>query len=58
MAEVTENAAKFNPHANFAIVDCSFASGCLTGKKLKNLASVKGTASAVKTEVLATANGT
>jgi basic membrane protein A and related proteins len=58
MAPITKSAAKANPRARFAIVDCSYQSHCLTGPKLKNLASVKGTASAVKTKVLATANGT
>ena len=58
MAQVTENAAKFNPAAKFAIVGCSYASGCLASPKLKNLVSVKGTASAVKKLVLARANST
>jgi basic membrane protein A and related proteins len=58
MASATELAAKANPKAKFAIVACSYQSHCLTGKKLKNIASVKGTAKAVKTVVLATANGT
>ena len=58
MASVTENAAKFNPKVKFAIVACTYRSHCLTGKKLKNITSVKGTAKAVKTVVLATANGT
>jgi len=58
MASVTELAAKFNPKVKFAIVACSYQSGCLTGKKLKNIVSVKGTAKAVKTVALATANGT
>jgi basic membrane protein A and related proteins len=58
MAQVTELAAKDNPAVKFAIVDCSYASGCLASPKLKNLVSVKGTASAVKTLVLARANGT
>jgi basic membrane protein A len=57
MAQVTESAAKDNPAVKFAIVDCSYASGCLASPKLKNLVSVKGTASAVKTLVLARANG-
>ena len=58
MAQATELSAKGNPKVHYAIVDCSYQSHCLTGPKLKNLSSVKGTASAVKTEVLATANGT
>jgi basic membrane protein A and related proteins len=58
MAPATESAAKANPRFRFAIVDCSYRSHCLTGKKLKNIASVKGTAKAVKTVVLATAKGT
>ena len=58
MAPSTEQAAKVNPKRNFAILDCTYASGCLKGKKLKNIISVKGTASAVKTLVLARANGT
>jgi basic membrane protein A and related proteins len=58
MAPATESVAKANPSFRFAIVDCSYQSHCLTGKKLKNIASVKGTANAVKTVVLATANGT
>jgi basic membrane protein A and related proteins len=57
MAQETELSAKGNPKVNYAIVDCSFKPHCLTGKKLKNLVSVKGTASAVKTLVLARANG-
>jgi basic membrane protein A and related proteins len=57
MAQATELSAKANPKVNYAIVDCSSQSHCLTGKKLKNLVSVKGTASAVKTLVLARANG-
>lgn len=55
MAPATESAAKANPRFRFAIVDCTYKSHCLTGKKLKNIASVKGTAKAVKTVVLATA---
>jgi basic membrane lipoprotein Med (substrate-binding protein (PBP1-ABC) superfamily) len=58
MAPATEAAAKANPKAKFAIVACSYQSHCLTGKKLKNITSVKGTATAVKTVVLAAANGT
>ena len=58
MASVTENAANANPKVKFAIVACTYQSGCLTGKKLRNITSVKGTATAVKTVVLATANGT
>jgi basic membrane protein A and related proteins len=58
MAPITESAAKANPMVKFAIVGCSYASGCLASPKLKNLISVKGTASAVKTLVLARANGT
>jgi basic membrane protein A and related proteins len=55
MASATEAAAKANRRFRFAIVDCSYKSHCLTGKKRKNIASVKGTAKAVKTVVLATA---
>ena len=58
MSSITESAAKVNPAAKFAIVGCSYASGCLASPKLKNLVSVKGTASAVKKLVLARANGT
>jgi basic membrane protein A and related proteins len=58
MASATELAAKGNPKVKFAIVACSYQSHCLTGTKLKNITSVKGTATAVKTVVLATANGT
>jgi basic membrane lipoprotein Med (substrate-binding protein (PBP1-ABC) superfamily) len=58
MAPVTESAAKANPKVKFAIVACSYQSHCLTGTKLKNITPVKGTAQAVKTVVLATANGT
>jgi basic membrane protein A len=58
MAQATEASANANPKVHYAIVDCSYASHCLTGKKLKNLVSVKGTASAVKALMLARANGT
>ena len=58
MGPSTESAAKANPSVKFAIVACSYLSGCLTGTHLKNITSVKGTATAVKTVVLATANGT
>jgi basic membrane protein A and related proteins len=37
MAAATESAAKANPSQPFAIVDCSYASGCLTGAKEKNI---------------------
>ncbi len=37
MAGATEAAAKANPTQKFAIVDCSYASFCLTGKKEKNI---------------------
>jgi basic membrane protein A and related proteins len=37
MAAATEAAAKANPHQKFAIVDCSYASFCLTGKKESNI---------------------
>jgi basic membrane protein A and related proteins len=57
MAAATETAAKGNPKDGFAIVDCTYQSHCLTGKKLKNITSVKGTATAVKTVVLAAAKG-
>jgi basic membrane protein A len=37
MAAATESAAKANPSVNFAIVDCSYASECLTGAKESNI---------------------
>jgi basic membrane protein A and related proteins len=37
MAAATESAAKANPSQPFAIVDCSYASGCLTGAKESNI---------------------
>jgi basic membrane protein A and related proteins len=37
MAGATEAAAKADPHQKFAIVDCSYASFCLTGKKESNI---------------------
>ncbi len=37
MASATESAAKANPKQDFAIVDCSYASQCLTGAKLSNI---------------------
>ena len=37
MAAATETAAKANPTQDFAIVDCSYASGCLTGAKESNI---------------------
>jgi basic membrane protein A len=37
MAAATETAAKANPTQDFAIVDCSYASGCLTGAKETNI---------------------
>jgi basic membrane protein A len=37
MAAATEAAAKANPHQKFAIVDCSYASFCLSGKKEANI---------------------
>jgi basic membrane protein A len=37
MASATEAAAKAHPRRRFAIVDCTYRSGCLTGKRLKNL---------------------
>ncbi len=37
MAAATESAAKANPSAKFAIVDCSYASGCLTGAHQPNI---------------------
>ena len=37
MAAATEAAAKANPTQDFAIVDCSYASGCLTGDKESNI---------------------
>lgn len=37
MASATEAAAKANPSQKFAIVDCSYASECLTGTKESNI---------------------
>jgi basic membrane protein A len=37
MAAATEAAAKANPHQKFAIVDCSYSSGCLAGTKESNI---------------------
>jgi basic membrane protein A len=37
MGPATEAAAKANPNQKFAIVDCSYASGCLTGTKEPNI---------------------
>jgi basic membrane protein A and related proteins len=37
MADATEAAAKANPKQKFAIVDCSYASDCLTGAKETNI---------------------
>jgi basic membrane protein A and related proteins len=37
MGAATEAAAKANPNQKFAIVDCSYASGCLTGAKEPNI---------------------
>jgi basic membrane protein A and related proteins len=37
MADATEAAAKANPSQKFAIVDCSYASECLSGTKEKNI---------------------
>src|SRR5580693_5268659 len=37
MAAATETAAKANPSQDFAIVDCSYASECLTGAKESNI---------------------
>src|SRR6202042_976867 len=37
MAAATESAAKANPTQKFAIVDCSYASDCLTGTKESNI---------------------
>ena len=37
MADATEAAAKANPSQKFAIVDCSYASDCLSGKKVSNI---------------------
>jgi basic membrane protein A len=37
MANATEKAAKAHPHRRFAIVDCTYRSGCLSGKRLKNI---------------------
>jgi basic membrane protein A and related proteins len=37
MADATETAAKANPSQKFAIVDCSYASECLSGTKEPNI---------------------
>lgn len=37
MASATETAAKANPSQKFAIVDCSYASGCLPKPELSNI---------------------
>jgi basic membrane protein A and related proteins len=37
MADATEAAAKANPKQDFAIVDCSYASECLSGPKESNI---------------------
>ncbi|MFY9778562.1 MAG: BMP family ABC transporter substrate-binding protein [Trebonia sp.] len=37
MASATESAAGKNPSQHFAIVDCSYGSGCLTGTKESNI---------------------
>jgi basic membrane protein A and related proteins len=37
MGPATEAAAKAHPNQKFAIVDCSYASGCLTGTKEPNI---------------------
>jgi basic membrane protein A len=37
MGSATEAAAKANPKQKFAIVDCSYSSGCLTGTKEPNI---------------------
>ena len=37
MGAATETAAKANPTQKFAIVDCSYATGCLTGTKEPNI---------------------
>jgi basic membrane protein A and related proteins len=37
MADATEAAAKANPHQKFAIVDCSYASQCLSPPKESNI---------------------
>jgi basic membrane protein A len=37
MGSATEAAAKANPTQKFAIVDCSYASGCITGTKEPNI---------------------
>jgi basic membrane protein A and related proteins len=37
MAAATESAAKANPSQDFAIVDCSYASECLSGAKESNI---------------------
>jgi basic membrane protein A and related proteins len=37
MADATESAAKANPSQKFAIVDCSYASECLSGTKETNI---------------------
>jgi hypothetical protein len=37
MADATEAAAKAHPKQHFAIVDCSYRTDCLQGKKLPNI---------------------
>jgi basic membrane protein A and related proteins len=37
MGSATEDAAKASPSQKFAIVDCSYSSGCLQGKKQSNI---------------------
>src|SRR5260370_41298314 len=37
MGAATEAAAKANPTQKFGIVDCSYASGCITGTKEPNI---------------------
>jgi basic membrane protein A len=37
MGAATEAAAKAHPNQDFAIVDCSYASGCITGTKESNI---------------------
>lgn len=40
MADATARAAQQNPNQKFAIVDCSYASGCLDQKKYPNLKNI------------------
>lgn len=37
VGSATENAARAHPRREFAIVDCTYSSGCLTGRRAGNL---------------------